>query len=205
MPLVDGKVDGLAHGAAGMMQEGAGIGEFHEILEVADRAVATAAFEIGDEWRAVRRRKDEAVAADEDAARWISRMLNETRRRGRLDDRAREARRKVQAITVAPRAGFLKKLQRNVVAANFEADRFQNPVGMRLDAAQTLLGKKFVRRNDPFDIGGRRARPLRAGALAALSSAGARASTFRRIHERPPRPHHISRRNLAGEALVPRG
>ena len=82
MALVDRQVDRLAHRAAGMMDEGRHVGELHEIAEILDGGVAAALVEVADEGRAVDRREDRVVAADDDVALGVARMLDVSRGRG---------------------------------------------------------------------------------------------------------------------------
>jgi hypothetical protein len=79
--LVDRQVDRLAHRAAGVVDERAGVGELHEIAEILDGAVAAALVEIVDEGRAVDRREDGGVAADRHRAGGVARDLRELARR----------------------------------------------------------------------------------------------------------------------------
>ena len=83
VPLVDGQIDRLADGAAGMVDEGREIGELDEILEVFDRAVATALVEIVDEGRTVVGGEDRRIAADDNVSLGIARVLHIARRRRR--------------------------------------------------------------------------------------------------------------------------
>src|SRR3546814_4154207 len=86
MPLVHRQVDGLADGAAGMVDPGRGIGELHEIAEILDRAVAPALLQIAHEGRTVGWREDGVGAADLDRSRRVTGVLGELRWRALLDE-----------------------------------------------------------------------------------------------------------------------
>jgi hypothetical protein len=47
--LVDGHVDRLAHGPAGVVEVGRGVGELHDVLEVGQCGVAPTTVEVVDE------------------------------------------------------------------------------------------------------------------------------------------------------------
>jgi hypothetical protein len=131
MALVDRQVDGLADRAAGMVQPGRGIGEFHEIAEILDRGIAPPALQVGDEGRTVRGQQNNMIAPQHD-------------RRGRVTTFHAEAlgRRRAQrpgqtGIEAHPRArdrgpNILEKPQRLLIAAELDADFPQNPLGMGL-------------------------------------------------------------------------
>src|SRR5208282_6206054 len=98
--LVDRQIDGFANRAARVVQGIGEIGELDENPEVLDPGVAAAFVEIAYERRAVSRCKYGVLAADEDAARGIARMLRKLARRSALHQRAAHAAGKMHALTL---------------------------------------------------------------------------------------------------------
>ena len=78
---VRGQVRRLDNGAARVVDVRAEIGELDEVLEVAQRGLAPAARQVIDIGRAVDRRKGDVLAADDHAARRITRQLRKLGRR----------------------------------------------------------------------------------------------------------------------------
>ena len=124
MPLVDRQVDRLAHRAAGMVDVGLMIGELDEILEVLERPVAAALVEVVDEGRAVVRREHHRVAADDDVALRVARVLHILRRR-RGAELTREAARKAHPLALDVAAGVAEESKRAGKVAELDADLLQ--------------------------------------------------------------------------------
>ena len=80
VPLVDRQVDGLADGAARVVQERRHVRELDEVAKVLDRPVAAPVVEVAHERRAVGGREDGVRAADLDVVRRVARHLREARR-----------------------------------------------------------------------------------------------------------------------------
>src|ERR1700722_8623601 len=100
MPFVDGQVDRLADGAAGVMQRGRHVGEFHEITEVLDLRVAAALVQAAYEGGAIGRRENCAIAADDNRAGRIARVLGELLGGGASDDGPAKTARKADALAL---------------------------------------------------------------------------------------------------------
>ena len=169
MPLVDGQIDRLADGAAGMVDEGREIGELHEILEVFDRAVAAALVEIVDEGRTVVGGEDRRFAADDDVALGIARMLHIARRRRRAE-LPRKTAGKADALALDVAARVLETLQRAGIIAKFDPDLLQQRVGVVLDQREALLAEYLGRRDRAGYVGDRREAALRARRPARLAA-----------------------------------
>ena len=98
--LVDRQVDGLADGAAGMVEPGRGVREPHEVPEVLDRPVPAPVVEIADERRSVGGGEDRVGAAEDDAVLGVPCELGELARRRRLHELPREAAREADTLSV---------------------------------------------------------------------------------------------------------
>ena len=170
MPLVDRQIDRLAQRAAGMVDIGTEIGEFDEILEVLDRPVAAPLVEIVDEGRAVIGREHHRVAADDDVAFGISRMLHVTRRRGRAK-LSRQAPRKPHALALDVAARRAEEVERAGEVAKFDADLLQERLRVALDDFEPLRAQHFGERDLAGDVGNGLMRPMRAGGAARVPSA----------------------------------
>ena len=113
MTLVDGDVDRLADGSAGMMQPWNGIGELHEGLEIGQRSVAASAREILNERRPVGGREHYGVAADPERARRVARMLDKGARRG-LENGPQESNGEAHALALNVGFASRQSLQRRL-------------------------------------------------------------------------------------------
>ena len=121
VPLVDRHVDRLADRAAGVVQPRRRVRELHEVAEVLDRPVPAAAVEVADERRAVGRREDRPVPAEDDVVRAVPGDLGELRRRRRLDERAAQAAREPHPLAVDGRACVREELERVGRAVELDA------------------------------------------------------------------------------------
>ena len=137
MPLVDGQIDRLAHRAAGMVDIGAQIRELDEILEVFERAVAAALVEVVDERRAVVGGEHHRVAADEDIAFGIARVLHILRRRGGAEP-PRQAAGKTHPLALDVAARAAKEFERAGKVAKLDADLLEQRLGVALDRVRAL-------------------------------------------------------------------
>ena len=142
MPLVDRQIDRLAERAAGMVDIGAQIGELDEILEVLDRPVAPPPVEIVDEGRAVIGREHHRVAADDDIALGIARVLHVARRRGRAE-LPRQSPRKPHPLALDVAARRAKEIERAGKVAKLDADLLQQRLGVALDDFEPLFAQTF--------------------------------------------------------------
>ena len=173
MALVDRHVDGLAEGAAGMMQGRRLVDQLHQVAEVLDRAITPAAVEIADERRSVDRGEDRRVAADVDAAVPIPGQLIEFPGR-RPQKGAGEAAGQTHAFAVDIGARVAPQRQRLFVLAELDADLGQDGLGIGLDGLQAFFGQDLGKGDFALDEGqGDGAAVLAAGApgFAAASSA----------------------------------
>lgn len=155
--LVHRNVDGLADGAAGVVDGRRHVGEFHEVLEVLQRAVAPALVEIHHEGRAVGGREHDAVATDLHRAGGVARVLDELAWRA-LQDLAQHSRFEGGAHAVEPGAGGAEQAHRLLVAAELDADLGEDAVGRPFDALQAFLAEQVEGRYLPRDVGGSGAR-----------------------------------------------
>ena len=127
VPLVDRHVDRLADRAAGVVQPRRRVGELHEVAEVLDRPVPAAAVEVADERRAVGRREDRPVPAEDDVVRAVPGDLRELRRRRRLDERAAQAAREPHPLAVDGRARRREELERVGRVVELDPDLLEDP------------------------------------------------------------------------------
>ena len=177
VPLVHRHVDGLADGAARVVQERRHVGQLDEVAEVLDRAVAAPVVEIADERRAVGRCEHGVRAADLDGVHRVAGDLREGRRGGRLHDAAGEPAREAHPLAVDVGAGVLEQLQRLGRVAELDPHLLEHGVGVLLDQRQVLLGEhleRLQRARDVRDADRVRdgARGLPRGAAAAAATAG---------------------------------
>ena len=170
MPLVDRQVDRLAERSAGMVDVGAEIGEPDEVLEVLERSVAAAPVEIVDEGRAVVRREHHRVAADDDVALRIARVLHVARGRGGAE-LSREAARKAHPLALDVAARAAKEVERARKVAELDADLLEQRVGVALDDFEPFLAENLGQRNVARDVGHGDGRALGAGGAARLAAA----------------------------------
>ena len=152
MPLVDGQIDRFADGAARMMDERREIGELHEIAEVLDRAIAPTLVEIMHEGRAVVGREDHGVAADDDVARGVPRVLHITGR-GRCAELAGEAAGKAHPLALDFATGPFEQGERARRLAKLDADFLQQGLRVALDDCKSFLAEHFRERNGAGYIG----------------------------------------------------
>ena len=99
MAFIDRDIDGLTHGAAGMVDVRGDIGELYEVLEILDGAVASAVIQIADEWWSIDWCENHVVATDRDIAFGVTRMLYVCCRRC-PQKRANKSFRKPHPITI---------------------------------------------------------------------------------------------------------
>ena len=140
MALVDGDVDGLTEGAAGMVQGRRLIDQFHQVAEVFDGAVAPAAVEIADERWPVDRGEDRRIATDVDVALRIAGQLVEFGGR-RLQEISGETAGHSHPLAVDVGTGIAPQRQRLLVVAKFDADLGKNGFGIRFDGLQAFIGQ----------------------------------------------------------------
>ena len=152
MALVHRQVDGLADGAAGMVDRRRHIGELHEIAEILDGGVTPPLVQRADEGRAIDRREDRVIAADDDIALGIAGMLDILPGRGLLDQGARQAAGKMHPRALYIRAGLAPHLQRFLIVAELDADLFENGIGIALDQRQPFLVQHRHQRDAPGDV-----------------------------------------------------
>ena len=122
---------------------GVDVGQLHEGLEVLQRGVAAAVGQVAHEGGAVGGGEDDGVAADLDRAGRVAGQLRELARRGGAQ------RPHVAGIEADPGAvdggpGVAEQTERDLVAADLDADVGQDPVGVRLDERQALLAEQLV-------------------------------------------------------------
>ena len=123
-----------------------------------------------DERRAVVRREHHRVAADDDVALGIARVLHILRRRGGAE-LSRQTARKAHPLALDVAAGAAKELERAGKVAKLDADFLQQRVGVALDRRETLFAEHFGQRDLAGDVGDRRVRTLGARRSARLAAA----------------------------------
>jgi hypothetical protein len=143
--LVDGNVDRLAHGAAGVVQPRRGVRQLDEVLEIVERSVPSTAREVAHERRAVRRREHDVVAADLDRPIGVASVLRE-RRGGGGAQRAHVSRIEAHSITIDRRAGLPEQPHGHIVV-DVHADLSQDLVALLLDQRQAFLAEQLVVRD----------------------------------------------------------
>ena len=151
--FVDDHIDGLAHRPAGMMDGRRKVGELHEVLEVGERAITSAAGAVIDEGRSVSRCEDDVIAADLDGAGRVTGMLGEPLRCGAAK-RCDQPRVEANALAVNFGAGLTKQCQCVGIATNIHADFRQNAVGGLFDPNELRLVEEGVDWNLSGEIGG---------------------------------------------------
>ena len=153
--LVHRHVDGFAHGAAAVVQVRGGVGQFHEVLEVGDGAVAAALLEVVHERRAVGGGEHDVVAADLHRPIRVAGQLGELAwRRGAQSPH--HARLEADGDAVDLGAGGLEQGQRLVVAPDLDAHLGEDAVGVCLDHVEAVGRQQLVGR----DVAGDERRPV---------------------------------------------
>ena len=127
------------------------VGQPDQTLEVRNRPVAPPAPEVAHERRAVYRGKDLVATADPDGPHGIAGDLFEFRWR-RAAERAHQITRRSDASASDVRAGDPPGLQRLVVAAKFEPDFLDQPVGLRLEADEAFLVNHLDKGDRPLNV-----------------------------------------------------
>ena len=178
MALVDGHVDRLADGAAGVVHGRRHVGELDQVLEVLELGVAAPLLDVVDEGGPVDRREDRVGAAHLHRALGIARDLGEARGRRRYQA-AREPARKAHPLAVDVGAGLPEQRERFRVLAEVDPDLLEDGLRVLLDERQALLGEQPHRGDVARDVAqvlDLAAAPLRApcGATAAAPAASSR-------------------------------
>ena len=155
MAFVDGSVDRIADGAAGMAQSGAQIGQFDEVFKVRERRVAPVAAIPAYERRAICRHEDRRVAANLHATRGVAGVLDELPRVAG-DQLPAQAGRHAHPLPLDRRACCPSKGQRLVVD-KVDTDFRQDAVGVGLQQCQSFIAMHLVERKMAGEIGARRA------------------------------------------------
>ncbi len=168
--LVDRQVHGFADRAAGMVERFRQVGEFHEVAEILDARIAPPLVEVVDEWRAIGGGEHGVLAADLHVARRVPGVLREFARGGRLDQLAAQAPWHAHPFALYVRARGLPDRQGFRVFAKFDADLFEDRIGIVFDQGQPLFAEHFIERNLAGDVGNRLARMC--GARNAFGLAG---------------------------------
>src|SRR5690348_8903909 len=102
------------------------VGEFHEVAEVLDRAVATAAVQVTDERRPVVGGKDRVHPPDLDVVGRVAGVLGELPGSGSLDELASQAAREANPLPLDVGTAVSKKTKRVGVAAELDADLLED-------------------------------------------------------------------------------
>ena len=142
----DGDVHRLADRAAAVMQMRGHIGEFHEVLEILQRRVAPASIKVMNERGAVIRREHRGVSADLHISSRISGVLRICRGGVLLHDLAAKSAGEADAVAVDLGASVAKPLDRGRLAADLDADAFEDQIGVKLKERETLLTDNLYRR-----------------------------------------------------------
>ena len=160
-----------------MVQRIGGIGQFHEIAEILDRAITPPLVEAAHEWWAGGGRENRPFAADHDVTRRVAGDLGEFARGVGLDQGATHATRHLYQLACHLGAGCAPDLQCLGIVAEFHADLCQNRLCIGLDQAEALVVQHVEKGQSPTDIGGRnlhRAKPCRPFGVAPAGSAARR-------------------------------
>ena len=160
MPLGHRNIAGLAGDEPGVMQGRQRVGQFHQTVEIVERAVATPALQVAYERRTVNRREYLMRPANAYRPRRIAGHLRELRRStgqqathqfgGRADAGARDF-----------GARFPPAPQGLRVVAELDTGLLQQPESLTFNTRQRLVIQQGVMRNPAGDIG-RRERRCRA-------------------------------------------
>jgi hypothetical protein len=106
------------------------------------------------------------LAADDDIAHRVARVLRELARCGGLHQLAAHAARESHAFALHVGAGRLEQRQRLRVVAEVDADLLQDGVGVVLEQLEAVVAQHFVARDLACDVRHEIMRPRRArGAL----------------------------------------
>src|SRR5262249_3410415 len=96
---------------------------------------------------AIIRREHGILAADDDAACGVARVLDVLTGRRPLDDAPAHAAREVHAVALYVGAAIAKDLEHLLVALDVDTDLLQDGVGVVLDQRETLLAQHLVEGN----------------------------------------------------------
>jgi len=157
MPFVDGNIAGLADQKPGMMQCRQHIGQFDQLLQIIDRAIAPPVFQVAHKRRTVDGREDGAGFSDFHGTVRIAGVLNKFFR-CRAAQMPGHAARQSHARFLYVRPGLFPDPQRFGILAKLQPDFLDQPIRLILESGQPLFVEKFVKRDLPADIGGRRRR-----------------------------------------------
>ena len=142
MAFIDRDIDGLTHGATGMVDVRGEIGELYEVLEILDGAVASAVIHIADEWWSIDWCENHVVATDRDVAFGVSRMLYVCCWRCQ-QKRANKSFRKPHPITIDVGTSFTPHGLDFLVIFEIDTDFLQDRFGIGLDDLHSFLGAEF--------------------------------------------------------------
>jgi hypothetical protein len=190
----DRHVAGFAGDETGVVQGRELVRQLDQPLEVGERAIATASFQVAHERRPVHRRKDLVPATDADRARRVAGVLGEFRWGGRQQLAHQPGGcTHPGALHVRPRAP--PQGQCGGIVAKFDSRPLEQPVRLRLDADESLLVEHGVVRNLARHISGGRAGWGAAFARASSPGIGSRhafdrnsanaGGEYRRVPRRP--------------------
>jgi hypothetical protein len=118
---------------AGMVQPGREVCELHEVAEVLDGSIPPAAFQVGDEGRAIGGQQHDVIAADRDRRARLAALHAESSGRGRTE-RPDEPGIEAHPGARNRRPGRLEQRERLLVAAELDADFLEDPLCMSLEA-----------------------------------------------------------------------
>src|SRR4051812_36932610 len=152
MPLVDGQIDRLTDGAAGVMQGARHVGELHEVAEILDLRITTSLVEVAYKRRTICRGEDRAVAADDYGARRVAGVLSEFTRSGLADDCAAHSTWEADTLTLDVGTCVFQQLQRFRVIPEVDANLLQDRIRIMFEDLETLGIQYFVIRNLPGDV-----------------------------------------------------
>ena len=110
--------------------------QLDEIMQVFERAVATPAIKIGDEWRTSDRREHRGIAPKSYVALRIAGV--DGKFAGALEQSARQSARNAHPLALHVRTCFLPQPQGLRIAAELDADFLQDGLGVGLDDLDRL-------------------------------------------------------------------
>ena len=145
--LVHRPVYRLAYRAACVVQPRRRAGQLDEVLEVGQRAVASASVHVVHEGRTVSRRENDVVLSDEHRALPVAGVLDEAPRRRLGDDRLEVSRLETHAFS--PHVGARLAPERDCVrvAAKLDPDLLEDSIGGPVDEVQSFLVQQAVGRD----------------------------------------------------------
>ena len=135
-----------------MVQRVRHVGELDEVAEVLDARVATPFIEVAHERRTVRGHEDRRIATDTHITSGVAGHLRELAWRVFANELSAHATRHAHAFTIDVRSGLAPDLENFGVLAKFDANLFEDAIGVVLDDREALFAEYFKARDLAHDV-----------------------------------------------------